>query len=230
MKILDPPLNHQIDICSVSTELFLFDRVSFQYGEEVILEDFSLKIDQGDVAAFKGESGSGKTTILKLLLGFEQPDSGEIRYKGEPMNTETVKQLRSESAWLPQDLNLGSGRVMDVVKFPLEFKNNSSRRFQKSDAELILNELGLDASVLEKNFRDLSTGQRQRIGLTICLLLDRPVLFLDEPTSALDAESVRKMTELLQNKSGLTIISTSHDPVWLEYCETVVELEVKSKK
>ena len=212
----------------MSTELFLFDRVSFQYGEEIILDDFSLKIDRGDAVAFKGESGSGKTTILKLLLGFEQPDSGEIRYKNEPMNAETVKQLRRESAWLPQDLNLGSGRVMDVIKFPLEFRNNRSRQFQKSKAESMLHELGLEPSVLEKNFRDLSTGQRQRIGLVICLLLDRPVLFLDEPTSALDEESVRRVTEALQNNSNRTVISTSHDPVWLNYCEKIIEMDATS--
>jgi len=211
----------------VSKELFLFDRVSFQYGEEIILDDFSLEIERGDAVAFKGESGSGKTTILKLLLGFEQPDSGEIRYKNEPMNAETVKRLRRESAWLPQDLNLGSGRVMDVMKFPLEFKNNRSRQFQKSKAESTLNELGLEPSVLEKNFRDLSTGQRQRIGLTICLLLDRPILFLDEPTSALDGKSVRKVTELLQKKNDCTVISTSHDPAWLEYCNRIIEIETK---
>lgn len=212
----------------MSKELFLFNRVSFQYGEEIILEDFSLKIDRGDVVAFKGESGSGKTTILRLLLGFEQPDSGEIRYKDRPMNSETIQQLRRESAWLPQDLNLGSGRVMDVIKFPLEFRNNRAVHFEKPKAESMLNELGLEPSVLEKNFRDLSTGQRQRIGLTICLLLDHPILFLDEPTSALDEESVRKMTELLQKKNDRTVISTSHDPVWLNYCERVIEMEATS--
>lgn len=211
----------------MSTELFLFDRVSFQFGEEIILDDFSMKIDRGDVVAFKGESGSGKTTILKLLLGFEQPDSGEIRYKGERMDTETVKQLRRESAWLPQDLNLGSGRVMDVIKFPLEFRNNSSVHCEKPKAEQMVSKLGLESSVLEKNFRDLSTGQRQRIGLTICLLLNRPVLFLDEPTSALDEESVTKVKEILRKMDGRTVISTSHDPSWLEYCNRVIEIETK---
>jgi len=211
----------------VNTELFLFRRVSFQYGEEIILDNFSLEIERGDVIAFKGESGSGKTTILKLLLGFEQPDSGEIRYKEEPMNAETVKQLRRESAWLPQDLNLGSGRVLDVIKFPLEFRNNNSQQFEKSKAESMLHELGLEPSVLEKNFRDLSTGQRQRIGLTICLLLDRPILFLDEPTSALDEESVSRVKEVLRKRDDRTVISTSHDPAWLEYCNRIIEIETK---
>jgi len=211
------------------SDLFLLDRVSFHYGEESILENFSLKINRGDVVSFKGESGAGKTTILKMLMGFEQPDSGEILYKNEPMNAETTKQLRSECAWLPQDLNLGTGRVIDVIKFPLEFRNNRSMRFQKSKAELILHELGLESSILEKNFRDLSTGQRQRIGLTICLLLNRPLLFLDEPTSALDKESVKKMIELLRKENDRTVVSTSHDPVWLDYCNTVVEIQSKLK-
>lgn len=193
--------------------MFTLDKVTFNFGSEKILQDFSINISSGEKIAFKGESGSGKTTILKLLLGFLQPKSGKILYRKQSLGIKTTKDLRNECAWLPQDLNLGTDSVREVIKFPFEFKNNRSLRLSKKKLHSVLNQLGVELSVLDKNFRNLSTGQRQRIGLTICILLERPVLFLDEPTSALDESSGKKVIDMLLKDSGLTVISTSHDPV-----------------
>lgn len=86
-----------------------------------------------------------------------------------------------------------------------------------------MQKLDLSEEMLESTFSDLSTGQRQRVGLAICYLLGRKIMFLDEPTSALDERSKQKVSDLIM-KEDLTVISTSHDPWWVERCDRVIEL------
>ncbi len=210
--------------------VFTCENVTFNYESEStpVIQDCSFQVNEGEKVALKGESGSGKTTIFRLLLGFEQPDAGEIRYKNDILNDETVQQLRRQCAWLPQDLDLGTGIVKSLIQFPFQFNTNAT--FEPSDNTLraTFNSLGLDESLLDKEFSDLSTGQRQRVGIALCHLLDKPVLLLDEPTSALDAASKEKVANLLLSESSKTVISTSHDPWWLDRCDSVIDLKAKA--
>lgn len=172
----------------------------------------------------KGASGSGKSTVLKLILGFIRPQKGEIRYRGNKLNIGLNKKLRTRTAWLPPEVELGEGTVQEVIRFPFGFDANASA---VPDDEQILNlfdRLNLERDLFVKPFRDLSTGQRQRVGLILCVLLDKPLILLDEPTSALDAESTERVVDLLLNSGKRTVISTSHDPVWLEHADQMYEL------
>lgn len=128
------------------------------------------------------------------------------------------------SAWLPQDLNLGSGTVQEVMDKPFTFDANRSHSKNRDKQSEVLQKLGLATPILDKEFRDLSTGQRQRVGLGICHLLDKPLLLLDEPTSSLDWASKEKATDLLLNSSK-TVISTSHDPFWVDLADNVIALD-----
>lgn len=143
------------------------------------------------------------------------------------MNNEEVEveQLRKQTAWLPQDLNLGSGTVAEVMSKPFEFEANRSVQNKNTRQNRIktLKALGLESDIIDKQFRDLSTGQRQRVGLAICHLLDKPLLLLDEPTSALDEASKQKAAELLLTNKR-TVISTSHDPFWVAKADNIIEL------
>lgn len=199
--------------------------VTFSYDEkEIIFDGFSLDIRKGERLALKGESGSGKTTLFRLLLGFEHPQKGTILYKGEPYSTEIIRKLRKELAWLPQDLNLGSGTVQELLDFLFDFRANRSNKPEPERIRNTLQQLGLDGDSTQSKFSDLSTGQRQRVGLAFCHLLDKECLLLDEPTSALDRRSKQKVADLLL-EDNRTIISTSHDPWWLQRCNRIVELE-----
>lgn len=168
----------------------------------------------------KGESGSGKSTILTLLLGFNKPDAGAISLADSDLN---IQSLRRQTAWLPQDLNLGTGQVSEVIARPFEFMANKSTKKNLQQQTKILHLLGLGPETLDKQFRDLSTGQRQRVGLAICHLLNKPLLLLDEPTSALDHASKQKAADLLL-VGNRTIISTSHDPFWVNKADKVIEI------
>lgn len=192
------------------------------FGKEEVLRDLSFEISPNQHTVFKGDSGSGKTTLLKMLLHFVEPNRGDIKFnKDQP-----VRALRKHSAWLPQDLDLGEGTVEEVMRVPFTFAANHSNAPEKSRMQSGLNALGVGGNALDKPFRNLSTGQRQRVGLALCHLLDKPVLLLDEPTSALDKTSKQKVCELLiENQPDRTVISTSHDPDWIETADQIIELD-----
>jgi len=200
-------------------------KLSFSYNQnqKPVINNFSLKIQQGDIIGIKGASGSGKTTLFRLLLGFETPDSGTIKYNGKELQPNQLKLFRQETTWLPQDLDLGEGTLNEVFYFPFSFNTNKEKKPSEEKVLQIFDALGLDKSSWKESFSKLSTGQRQRVGMAMCYLMDKNVLILDEPTSALDEASKEKVAKLLFEDSRI-IISTSHDPWWLERCSKVIEL------
>lgn len=198
--------------------------LEFSHGDEQIFRDYSLEIESGKHTVLQGDSGSGKSTLIKLILGFLKPDGGEISLNGKPMDTGAFRELRQKTAWLPQDLNMGENSVEDVIYFPFLFKQNAVSKPSESTVVDTFEQLGLHEEVLDKEFSDLSTGQRQRVGITLCALLDRPLLLLDEPTSALDRSSKEKAAELLLGKPNKTIVSVTHDPFWIKKADKVIEL------
>ena len=201
-----------------------FSNLSFSYNknQKPVISNFSLKIQQGDVIGIKGASGSGKTTLIRLLLGFEIPDSGTIKFNGKELQPKQLKLFRQETTWLPQDLDLGEGTLSEVFYFPFSFKNNKVIPSEEKIFK-IFDSLGLDKTSWNESFSKLSTGQRQRVGMAMCYLMDKQVMILDEPTSALDDASKEKLAKLLFEDNRI-IISTSHDPWWLERCSKVIEL------
>jgi len=205
--------------------LINFDHLSFSYPKtnKLVLEDFSMEIKKGDHLVLKGASGAGKTTLLRLILGFDKPTEGNIYYQGRELTNSVIHTIRRECAWLPQDLNLGEGPVKEVFGFPFSFKVNSGIKPETDEIFKIFDRLNLLPEIWESNFRDLSTGQRQRVGIALCYLLNKPILLMDEPTSALDVDSRQKAAELLLAKNK-TIISTSHDSWWIDRCNKIVEI------
>lgn len=197
-----------------------FNSVTFGFENDRIVTDFSFEAAPGQHTLLKGESGSGKSTLLKLLLGFYEPQNGTISIDRK---TYDAQKIRKQTAWLPQDLNLGSGMVSEVIAKPFEFAENQYTENTEHLRIRTLETLGLTPNILDKQFRDLSTGQRQRVGLTLCHLLDKPLILLDEPTSALDKVSKQKAAELLLNGRH-TVISTSHDPFWVAKADNIIEL------
>lgn len=198
-----------------------FQKICFAYGNETVLESFSFVAQSGRHTVIKGESGSGKSTILKLILGFLNPASGSISIgNGEP-----GRGIRQQTAWLPPGLNIGSGTVAEVIQKPFEFSANKERQPGKQLIRDTLETLGLKPELIHKNLQDISTGQRQRVAIALCHLLKKPLLLLDEPTSSLDEESKTKVKKLLFAQTNYTVLSTSHDPSWLETADNIVTLD-----
>lgn len=195
--------------------------LTFSFENESLFDDISFTARQGEHTIIEGDSGSGKSTFIKLLLGFYRPDKGQISINGENYNPQNI---RKYTAWLPQDLDLGSGPVMEVLQKPFEFRINQDISISKNRIVNTLEKLGLPNSILDKQFRELSTGQRQRVGIAICHLLGKPIILLDEPTSALDQESKERAAKILLGHTNKTVISASHDPWWVKRADNVIKL------
>jgi putative ABC transport system ATP-binding protein len=218
---VEHPKTHEPDM------LLKGENIHFSYPGETLLRGFHFEIEKGEHVVFRGESGSGKSTLFRLILGFEQSDKGRILWEGEPLSGTHLKNFRKQTAWLPQDLNLGEGTVEKVMSFPFTFSSRKNGIPGRDRTLQVLGDLGLEPDVYEKEYRDLSTGQRQRAGIALCILLDRPVMLLDEPTSALDEASKQRALDHLRNASGRTLLSTSHDPWWVERCDRIIDLNAE---
>lgn len=204
--------------------------LNFSYSEQSskLISDFTLEANKGDIIALKGNSGSGKSTLFRLILGFENPQSGSIRFNDKLIQGEELKGFRNRVTWLPQDLDLGEGSLKEVFYFPFNFKTNQVKKPSQKEVEKVFRFLGLNELSWNDNFKKISTGQRQRIGIVICHFLDKEIMLLDEPTSALDKNSKEKIRELLFDKTKI-ILSASHDDWWLTQCNKIIEIKPELK-
>ncbi|NOU71108.1 ATP-binding cassette domain-containing protein [Paenibacillus sp. LMG 31458] len=187
--------------------------VIFDYGTAAgILSGSTLSVQKGQVAALVGASGSGKSTVMKLFLGFYPPKGGTIRMLGKPLGHYKLSEIRELTAYVPQDPYLFHGTIGDNIRFGKPDATDQDLRDAAIAAyahEFIM-ELtdGYDTMVGERG-TSLSGGQRQRIAIARALLKNAPILLLDEATSALDAESEfwvqSALHTLMKNRTTLMI-------------------------
>ena len=164
-----------------------------------------------------GESGKGKTTLLKLIQGFELPDEGEIWVDGELLGEESVLALRNKMVWIPQNIHLPVANGEKLLEL-LELNNHQDQ------VAMYLQQLGLPRDILKKDFAEISGGQKQRIIIAICLCIERPIIMMDEPTSSLDETSIHLLLETLRGLKNKTIISASHNKTWMKQADSIIAL------
>ncbi len=189
----------------------------FSYGEQLVLEDINLDINEGDFLAILGPNGSGKSTLLRLILGLLKPDRGVIRLFGKE-----ISRFREwwRLGYVPQRATARVDPVFpvsveEVVSFGLLAKKRFPRFFTKKDREAILRALRLVEmeAYLKRRISKLSGGQQQRVFIARAIVSDPEVLLLDEPTTGVDAATQEKFYDLLGelNAKGLTIVIVTHD-------------------
>lgn len=189
---------------------FKLESVSLQKQEKTILSSISLEIPAGSIFILIGPSGSGKSSLLRLLNRLDAPTSGRILYKDQPIESYPVQELRKEVGMLFQHPVMINGTVRDNIAL--------GHKLQKKDLpeekvlELI-ERVGLEKDLIDKDASVLSGGQKQRVALARTLANDPTVLLLDEPTSALDPGAVVQVRETLiqQAKRGITLVWVTHD-------------------
>ena len=185
-----------------------------------MLHDVSATIRDG-ATALLGPSGSGKSSLLRLLNRLSDPDSGTIEFEGEDVRAIDVLDLRRRAVLVPQLPAPLPGTVADNVRYgPSLFDGNP-------DVESCLNRAGLDSAYAEREASELSVGEQQRVMLARALALDPEVLLLDEPTSALDETArdgvERTLAELA--RAGVAMVLVTHDRSQAErIASEVVEL------
>lgn len=192
-----------------------FDRVSFNYSKnEPVIKDLSIEFQSGVRYGIIGETGAGKSTITKLILGIYQPKLGEI-YIGSNLLNETDKAvIRSWVSYVPQSPIFPSEKIIDIISMG---KPNASFEEIRSAAEkaschFIWEKFpnGFDTIVGERGVK-LSGGECQRIAIAAAILKDAPIVIMDEPTSALDAKTEKSIQDAIkENFSGKTLIVIAH--------------------
>jgi phospholipid/cholesterol/gamma-HCH transport system ATP-binding protein len=182
-----------------------------------ILKDISFDVLPGKINFIIGQSGEGKTVILKHLTGLYRPDSGEIWYDDlefSQADSRLTRDLRLRMGLLFQDGALfDSLSVGENVAFPLWFHAKAAAPERRKKAEGLLSELGLEGSANRKVV-SLSTGERKRVALARALVMDPEILFFDEPTTGLDPLLSSQVDELIvhaQKASKATVVVISHD-------------------
>ncbi len=199
-----------------------FENVAVQFKRKLVFERLNFEVENGDKVLIYGRSGEGKTTIIRLLLGFECPREGRIFFEGQLLDRKTVWDVRKRIAYVSQNLDIGSGRVITLINHILDYRANQSIGPAQTELSGLLEFLRLKESILQESFEKLSGGEKQRILIVIALLLKRSVFLLDEVTSALDSELKERVRDYFVKKDDWTVIVISHDKDWLQRSELKV--------
>jgi phospholipid/cholesterol/gamma-HCH transport system ATP-binding protein len=191
--------------------------LSKSFGGQTVLEGIDLTISRGQTVSLLGRSGTGKSVLLRLLVGLDQPDSGSIRIDGEEITSLDMDQLNKirqklgflfQQAALYDSLTLGQN-----VDFPLKRQGTLSPPERKDKVQQLLASVGLEGDI-DKFPSEISGGMKKRAGLARALALDPAIVFFDEPTAGLDpitaAEIGQLITELSKQR-GMTSVVATHD-------------------
>lgn len=194
------------------------ESLSVTFGSQEILKDITLRIPPGQTLALLGESGCGKTVLMKSIIGLVKPTCGKIEFDGENINQLTERQLsrmRLRYGFIFQNAALfDSMTIGQNVAFPLRqhgrFSDNQIREMVLSR----LSEVGLPDSVVFKKPAELSGGMRKRVGLARALIMNPELIMYDEPTTGLDPIMSDVINELIlrtRSRNPVTSIVVTHD-------------------
>lgn len=196
--------------------------LQFAYNRQPVLQDVNLAIEPGDFTAMIGPNGGGKTTLIKLMVGLLQPQSGSIRILGQ-----SVDKASHHIGYVPQDTSINRSfpiSALDVVlmgKLGPVHRWKHNRKAEHREALQILEKLGM-ADFAQRKIGELSGGQRQRVMIARALVTNPDLLLLDEPTANVDSEGQGDLYRLLKDLNReVTILVVSHE--WI-----VISTYVKS--
>lgn len=203
--------------------------VKFGYSpfDEPLIADLSIVIEAGQKVAFVGKSGSGKSSIAKLICGLLKPWSGEILYDGSPYGDLSKQQIKKSLAWVDQDILLFSGTIRDNITL-WDTKYTDQQIVEATEKASIFSLIsnrsqGLDTTLTEGG-SNISFGERQRLEIARALLQDPTILILDEATSALDSHTETEIFKNIQ-KSTCTCIIVAHRLSTVKNCDKICVLD-----
>ncbi len=193
------------------------------FGKKQILKNVSFEIDEGDILAFIGPNGSGKTTTIKLILGLQNIDSGSVKINGYDVEKDFVKSIEKVGAIVENPdtyMYLSGWQNLKLVA-------NLYKGVTDDDLKTIVKTVGLENRIHDKVSK-YSLGMRQRLGIARALINKPNLLVLDEPTNGLDPEGIKDLRILLKRlaKEGMGILISSHNLAELEsFCNKVLIID-----
>ena len=208
-----------------------FDHVSYRYPDspEFVVKDFNLAVKSGECIAVVGASGSGKSTIMNLIIGFLVPTEGRVLIDGKPLTELNLSEYRHHISVVPQNSILFSGTVRENITYGLSgySEEQLNKVVEMANLNEFVNELpqGLDTRIGE-NGDKLSGGQKQRITIARALIRDPRILILDEATSALDNISEYHVQKAIASSiKGRTTFIVAHRLSTIRDADRIVVME-----
>ena len=214
------------------TEEIELRNITFTYSgaERPTLQGVSLRIRKGESIGFVGQTGSGKSTLINILLGLYEPTAGEILTDGKPFGKPVPPEWHTRIGYVPQEIFLLDESLLKNIALGVPESGINHERMRKAIISAQLEEVidkmpqGLETEVGERGVM-LSGGQRQRVGLARALYFDPEMLILDEGTSALDNETEAKFMQAVESLQGeITIISIAHRLTTVRGCNAIYVL------
>jgi ATP-binding cassette subfamily B protein AbcA/BmrA len=207
-----------------------FRHVSFGYGSQPVLEDVSFTIPKGKKTVIVGPNGTGKTTIFKLIERFYQPDSGEVCFGSQNVETIHLQDWRKNIAYVLQEPQLFRGTIRENISYGVEGEISQAeveRAARLAGADSFIEALpeGYDFDIGEGGSR-LSAGQRQRLAIARAVMVNPSYLLLDEATCNMDVYAQQEVTQALEQLMvGRTTVMITHDMSQLEEADHIIVLQ-----
>ena len=199
--------------------LFSSDGLDLSLGGKVLFRDLVFSFSAATHHVIQGDSGGGKSTLLRLIAALRMPDRGRIFYRGEPVPGAVAHSYRRRVMYVSQEPLFPGESVHEGLNLPRRLAGEQAR--SREDLQELLRSLLLKPQLLDENPGGLSGGEKMRLSILRALLNKPEVLLLDEPDAGLDnAASEALVGLLLKPADGPRVISVSHSPRWCEQVET----------
>lgn len=208
----------------------VFENVDFKYGNrDLVLKKINIKIPKGSKIAIVGESGCGKTTLAKLILGFYSPENGNIKIGINDINDISISSLRNHIAYIPENIFMFSDTIENNLKMGNE--NITHDDIEKVCKECYINDFISDMpmgyhTMIDENGSNISGGQKQRLAIARALLRNPDVLIMDEATSNLDSITENNIQETINKLSeNMTCVIIAHKLKTIKNCDYIYVMD-----
>ena len=195
--------------------LIEFQHVDFAYGDNLVIQDFSLTVEQGECLTIIGTSGCGKTTILRMVNGLLLPTGGAVLVQGQNTKESNLTQLRRKIGYSIQGSVLFPHMTVEKnIAYVPSLSPRSQKKLIHQNVSKLLDIVGLDESFRRRYPSELSGGQQQRVGLARALAANPEILLMDESFSAVDEITRRQLQQefiRIRQQTGITVMLVTHD-------------------
>ncbi len=195
--------------------LIEFQQVDFAYGDNLVIQDFSLTVERGECLAIIGSSGCGKTTILRMVNGLLLPTGGAVLVQGQNTRESNLTQLRRKIGYSIQGSVLFPHMTVEKnIAYVPSLSRGADRKRIRREVGRWLEIVGLDETFRRRYPSELSGGQQQRVGLARALAANPEILLMDESFSAVDEITRRQLQQeflRIRQQTGITVMLVTHD-------------------